>query len=200
MADVETDDVIEMSQKMRFNATDDVINVWQSKITDAQGGTKEELLIWVEEYIGAQFGFIKSSLSSQLALVEAIVDNLTQSAFMGQVIFEESGEDEGDPLPPQNCGLIVARTSTKSVDGRKYIGVIGEAHQSGGIWGAGVLGEMASMGTAWGLEFTSSNSVVGIGVIVTKSPDDPPVAHSITGTRVITGVRTQRRRTLGRGS
>lgn len=200
MADVDIDDVIECTQKGLFKGTDAVVNVWQAKITDPAGGTKAEALIWAKEWLLDLFDAITLSVSDETTLIEAIVDNLTQVTFLGQVLITDAGSDTGEALPPQCCGLVIARTGVSTVDGRKYLGVFGEAFQDGGTWDGATLGAMAALGDKWDTTFVASNAVEGIGVIVTKPLTVPADVHTITGTRVITGVRTQRRRTIGRGA
>lgn len=200
MADVDINDVIEVTAKGKFNTADDIINVYQAKITDPQGGTKAETLSWVGEYLVAIGTPLNPLFHPTYELVELIVENLTQNTFLGQIVVGTIGTNLSEALPPQVCALVMARTPTPAIDGRKYLGPFGEDTQSQGIWTAGTLTALQAFATVWEDVFVAVNLVTGVAVIVTKVPLMPPVEHTIEGTRVILTTRTQRRRTIGRGS
>lgn len=200
MAAVDIDDILEITVKGFFGQADDVINVFQAKITDPLMGTADEALGWSAEWILGIFTAIKAQLSSQYAYDEITVDNLTQQTFLGQDFAGFLGDNASEPLPPQICALVMARTAEATVDGRKYFGVFGEDMQDGGAWSAVTKANLALAGQFWKDPLTGAIGVTGQGQVVTKLPPDPPLGRNIAAVKVIRDCRTQRRRTLGRGS
>lgn len=200
MADVDANDLIEVTVKGFFGQSDDVINVFQAKITDPLGGTANETLGWATEWILGIYTTIIAQLSTDYAYDEISVDNLTQETFLGQDFSGLIGTNVSEALPPQICALVMGRTAERTVDGRKYFGVFGEDMQDAGAWNAATKTQLALAGDFWKDELTDAIGVVGIGQIVTKAPPAAPVGRDIVATKIIRDCRTQRRRTLGRGS
>lgn len=200
MADVDTNDVIEIVSKAEFAGGDDVVNVYQAKITDPQTGTAQETLDWVEEWLEALITPLATRLSDQLVSTEITVDNLTQAKFLGDVTPSFVGLSAADPTSPQIVALVIARTATKGVQGRKSIGVLTEDNQAGGNWDAATIAVLEVYGDAWKDSLVAANDVAGTGIVVTKVAGALTAEHPITSIRVIADTRTQRRRTLGRGS
>ena len=200
MAEVNANDLVEVKVNGTFQGSDDVLNIFQAKMTDPVGGTAAETLVWASEWILALYVALISEFVDTYGFSSVDVQNLTQDQFLGNPVTLFLGANVSDPLPPQSCALIMARTAVDEIDGRKYFGVFGEDTQAGGLLAAGVLTDLATFGGNWRVPFAATNAVVGIGQVVTKAPPAAPVGRDITAIRVITHIRTQRRRTLGRGS
>lgn len=200
MADVDINDLLEITVKGFFGTADDVINVFQVKITDPLTGTADESLGWAAEWVLGIYSTISAQLSSQYAYDEITVDNLTQGTFLGQDFAGFIGANASEPLPPQICALVMGRTAEAPVDGRKYFGVFGEDMQDGGAWNAATKANLALAGAFWKDPLTGAIGVTGQGQVVTKLPPAAPVGRDIVAIKVIRDCRTQRRRTLGRGS
>lgn len=200
MADVNADDIVEVKVNGSFQGSDDVVNIFHSKITDPVGGTAAETLVWASEWILDMYAEMIFDFAGTYGFASVDVQNLTQDAFLGNPVTLFLGSNPGEALPPQICCLIMGRTSVDEIDGRKYLGVLGEDTQNGGLFNALLLTRAAAFGAKWRTVFAASSAVVGIGQVVTKAPPAAPVGHDITAVRVITHGRTQRRRTLGRGS
>lgn len=200
MADVNVDDIVEVKVNGSFQGSDDVVNIFGAKITDPVGGTAAETLVWASEWIIDMYTEIIFDLAGTYGFASVDVQNLTQDAFLGNPSTLFLGSNPGEALPPQICCLLMGRTAVDAIDGRKYMGVLGEDTQSGGLFNALLLTRMAAFGAKWRTSFLAASAVIGIGQIVTKAPPAAPVARDITSVRVITHGRTQRRRTLGRGS
>ncbi|GAG89688.1 unnamed protein product, partial [marine sediment metagenome] len=184
MADVDVNDVLEITWKGKFNSADDIVNVFQARITDPQTGTKAEAIVWVTEWVEDLVTTIINELHPTYELVEVIVENLTQDTFIGQDVVGQIGINTSEALPPQVCALIMARTPVPEVDGRKYLGVFGEDTQSQGIWNAGAVTALQAFASVWSSTLVATNSVAGVGVIVTKVAGSISADHDIEGTRV----------------
>lgn len=200
MADVDLGDIVEVQVLGQFKGTDAVENVYQAKMTDPGGGTAAETVDWAKEWILNLTLTIQNELSINYGYEEIQVLNLTQDTFLGQDFSIVGGLGAGDALPPQNCALVMGRTLEPTVDGRKYLGVFIETVQTDGVWSAALRTNLASFGNVWKDEFTSVALVKGQGQVVSKPPLAPIVPRDIQSILVVSGVRTQRRRTLGRGS
>lgn len=200
MAVVNADDILEVKVNGSFQGSDDVVNIFQTKITDPVGGTAAEAETYASEWVLTMYAELIAQFASTYGFASVDVQNLTQDAFIGNPSTLFLGANGSDPLPPQTCALVMGRTAVDEIDGRKYMGVFGEDTQAGGLLGPLALTQLAAFGLKWQDVFVSSGAVTGIGQIVTKAPPAAPVGRIITAVRVITHLRTQRRRTLGRGS
>ena len=200
MADVDPNDLVEITTLGRFNGSDDVLNVWQAKITDPGDGVAQTTVDWAQAWIDDLYDELLAQLVVAFSIDGIEVTNLTQDTFLGQDFTQKVFLNASEALPPQVAGLIVGRTAAPTIDGRKYFGVFGEDQQVGGAWLAAAKVAMAALGGLWRVSFTDANLTVGIGQVVTKSVLLPPVGRDIQAVRVIADTRTQRRRTLGRGS
>lgn len=200
MADVNIDDLVEVVVKGKFFFVDDVLNVFQAKMTDPGDGTAATTVTWAQEWIDDLYDELLAQLTTDYEIDSIEVDNLTQGTFLGQDFTPKTFTGAGDALPPSVCGLIIARTAEQSIQGRKYLGVFEESQQNNGIFIAAARTAMAAFATLWRSSFTDAALTVGLGQVVTKFPIGPPVGRDIISTRVISGTRTQRRRTVGVGS
>lgn len=201
MAAIDVGDVLEAVIKGKFLSTDDIVSVFQTKITDEQGGTAAEGLIFIDEWFTALVTSLVAEFSNAYSVPEILVTNLTQDSFIGQLTPAFAGTNVADATSPQICALVMARTGVTSVQGRKYLGVFTEEDVDGGTWSTGLIDNLVTAADVWQDLFLASNSVEGEGQVVTKDATGAMTDHrNITGTRVICDTRTQRRRTLGRGS
>lgn len=201
MAAVDTDDIVEVVVKGKFNGADDIVSVYQAKITDPQGGSAAEVVAWVEQWLEELVTPLALSLSPLYSTPESLVTNLTQDTFLGQITSTFVGLGTGEATSPQICALIMARTAAPKVQGRKYVGVFGEEMQSGGVWTEDMITALDLTAQVWQDSFQGGFDVVGQGQVVTKdAAGDLVTSRDITGYRIICDTRTQRRRTLGRGS
>jgi hypothetical protein len=112
----------------------------------------------------------------------------------------------GDMLPPQNAAVTTLRTALKgrSYRGRCFISGIGEAGQTNGVLGAGWLGTQNTLLnwllTRYGPSRTNTNFMWGvISRYLNKVKRVTPVLTEITSLDSDSIIRTQRRRSVGRG-
>lgn len=200
MAAVDVGDVIEVILNGRFQATDEMVNVFQAEMVTVPLGTAAETITWVSEWTIAGMTALVSQVSVLYTIPTIDVFNLTQQTFLGQFTTTLGGADAGEALPPQVTALVMARTTTLRVEGRKYLPVFGEAQQVAGRWTAGAQAAMTAFGAVWVDPFIDTAGTIGQGVIVTKLGGVMTASHNILATRIIIDARTQRRRTVGRGS
>ena len=201
MAAIDTNDILEVVVKGRFAFADDIVSVFQAKITDPQGGTNDEALVWVEEWFTDMITPLATSLSDSYTVAEMLVQNLTQDLFVGQICPDFVGLNTAEATSPQICALVMGRTSNPAIQGRKYSGVYCESNTANGTWNAAMITALEGFADVWGDLLTGANSVEGRGQVVTKDAMGVMTGSTdIVGTRIITDTRTQRRRTIGRGS
>ncbi len=101
-----------------------------------------------------------------------------------------------DPLPPQVAALIRAGTNISKVQGRKYIFGLTEEDQDAGSWTGTMITELAKYAANWIADFIVSGRTFRFGVVNTP----PTLFRQFTNSVVNANSRTQRRRTIGRGS
>jgi len=101
-----------------------------------------------------------------------------------------------DPLPPQVAGLVFAGTNIAKVQGRKYIFGLTEEDQNAGVWSGTMITELGKFATLWIADFVVAARTFRFGVVNTP----PTLFRQFTNAVVQGDARTQRRRTLGRGS
>lgn len=200
MAAMDVGDVLEATLNGRFDTTDEMINVLQVKISDAQGGSAAEALAFISEWTIGLMTALSGAVTTRYSIPTIDIHNLTQNTFVGQFITTLGGLNASEALPPQITALIMARTTTVSVEGRKYAPVFGEDQCNGGRWSAAAQAAMIAFGGLWSALFVATNLVAGTGIIVTKLAGVMTAEHPIAATRIIIDARTQRRRTIGRGS
>ena len=200
MADIDAGDILEVTVKGRFDQTDDVINVYHAEITDAQGESKAEALVWVGEWFTDLAEAIEDLVSNDYLVVEIHVQNVTQDTFIGVITVGVSGSNVGETLPPHVTALVMARTATAGVCGRKYLPPFGEDTQDNGTWSGTTNTALDAFAAVWEVSKTASNNVIGIGRVATFVAGVFSTSREIIATKAIRDTRSQRRRQLGRGS
>ncbi len=200
MAEVDVNDILEAQVNGRFLGTDDMDNVFQCRVVTTVDGLAATMADSVAEWVQDLFDAgLMAIVSDKYSLLDLEVLNLTQNTFLGQRFPGADGLDTSDALPPQCTALVIGRTSVPNIDGRKYLPVFGEAQQVDGAWIAGAITELSDFGTRWSTTFTSAGGDEVRGSVWSRD-EIPPAGRDIIGSKIIPNSRTQRRRTVGRGT
>jgi len=173
------------------------INVFTHEITTLVDGTDSVVLAELSAEVLAIFNTIKTSVSDQFQIVDFRVENQTQDTILGETPSTYVGSGTADPLPAQVAALVLGRTATKRVQGRKYLGGFDETdNTSGGLWVGLAVTELAAFAAAYIAPFTGlSGNIYQPGVSTRPTFPLPIIFTAFNGSRVVPNARTQRSRT-----
>lgn len=194
-------DVIRASVKADYDFADDVVNVFWFRLTTVIDGSDATLEVDAVAIIESLFANIAGSIGSKLAQDNVTLINKTQDEFIGEAALTTNFNGAGDVLPLQCAALVIGRTAKPRTQGRKYLGPLPEGVQQDGILTAASRIEfdafaaeyVAPLSPASGNVWEAGVAKLGAGgVLVSFEP--------FKEGKALGAIRTQRRRTLGRGS
>lgn len=192
-------DVARLSAVFKNGTNEDAINVFHCLFVDGVTIGDQGFMDVMRDRLEVVYDDLLDDISDEYAPVQLtgkVVIGGTQvlpdTAWTGGFAFTNII----DPLPPQVAALVFAGTNIAKVQGRKYIFGLTEEDQNAGVFSATMVTELALFGAAWIADFVVSGRTFRFGVV-----DTPPVVfRQFTNAVVQADSRTQRRRTLGRGS
>lgn len=133
-------EVIEAAARLEFDATEDVVNVYQMQLTSGGPVADADVLNDVVEYLEIAYTLILTLLSVLTTFRDIRVSNVTQQTVLGIVPWDtlSAGDATADALAPGVAGLVSFGTTIPRVSPRKYLGVFTEAHiNASGLLGGG---------------------------------------------------------------
>jgi len=131
----------------------------------------------------------------QVYVYDAVDDDWDE---VGTVAWTWTPIASDDQLPRGVAGLINAKTLDPDVSGRKFIGGIGEANATDGLWTAGIISLMDDFADDWVTAFVGGTS--GASWVPAVWSPTGTNAHALSGTTLIGTVPAyQRRRKRGVG-
>lgn len=195
---IAVDDLLRCFARVKHSTLSDIAaNSFSVKI-DTIIGTDQDVLDDVQEYIDKVFNAAPGTISSEYTGGRVTVENVTQDKFENDLTLTWAGSNAADALPPTVAALIVGRTATKRVQGRKYIVGIDQDGENNGVWIAATITFLEAIADAYWNPFTGlAGTVMTPGVI--SGPLGMKVLIPFTGRSVVSSNRTMRTRTIGRG-
>lgn len=198
---VEIDDILRVSCRLTFEGNeDDIVGVYHWG-TSGASETDEQTLLNIGLLMDTIYTNVNARMSTEVKYEEINVKNVTQNTVLGDTPFPVlvAGTLVAEQLPPQIACLVVASTFSPSRQGRKYLGGFTETDNDSGRLGGALVTACAN----FGVDYVKTKVQGGITYrpLIMSSPDGPlqPVFPLLVA-KVITAFRTQRRRTVGRGS
>lgn len=129
-------DLVEVACVHTFNGVDEMINVWHLHVAVAGSGSETDFSEDLITLFGGLYGNIEDEMSNKVDAQEIRWRNVTDD---GPTIFVpwigggyNGGTGTADALPPGTTALILERTGTKGVQGKKYMPVFTEPTQDAG--------------------------------------------------------------------
>ena len=184
---------------MEFDATEDVVNVYQFRLASGGPMSDEEAVDDILEILEVIYTIIRAGLSILQLFEDVRIFNVTQSVLLGVHEWPTltAGTAAGDPTPPGVAAVLNFSTIIPKVSLRKYFGVFTEgAVGTTGLWLAPDVANVADIGTELLAPLVATNGTWSYGYISPKilgwvSPNGA-TNNNIPG--------YQRRRKQGRGS
>jgi hypothetical protein len=196
-------DVLRLSAEALYKALDDVIGVFWLRVDVLVDPTEElvvaELEAWVETLYDNASGIISTNVLGN----RVVVLNARKDEFVGEASWDFAGTAAPPDLPAQSCALLVGRTSRPRAQARKYLGVLTEGVQDDSQLTAAAFTAAENMANAWNDQHVApSGNTYTPGVLnqTATAPPPPDDFNELTSMKAIRFIRTQRRRTLSRGS
>ncbi len=192
-------DVARLSAVFKNGFNEDAINVFHCQLVDGAAIGDQAFMDVMRDRLELVYADLEDDISDEYAPVQLtgkVVIGGTQvlpdTAWTGGFAFTNITQ----ALPPQVAALVFAGTNISKVQGRKYIFGLTEEDQSAGVWTATMIIELAKFGVLWIADFVVGGRTYRFGVVGGITP----VFRQFTNSVVQGDSRTQRRRTLGRGS
>lgn len=199
MADFDLGDIVRIGAVLRYDGSEDVVNVYHVEITNGGGVTWALMADSIQTYMDGIMTTIDTELSTLILAGELQVTNVTQSAVYGAIAWGDfaQGGGAGEPTAAGVTCFVFARTRTPRVQIRKYYGVFPQGSMVDGSWDAGVTDAAGDSMDYHIVEQNAGNSVYLTGVAYNRTL----LTHAYG---VTVAVRTepsyQRRRRRGVGS
>lgn len=190
--------VIKASIVWRYNASDDVVNVWHIGYSD-KPSDQADFYTDIAEFLSDMYASVTADMSDLVIHNRIELYNQgtnSPEAWIGSSS-EFNGTNTNDPVPTGVSALIYCRTSTSRCIGKKYLPPFTEEQTLDGVWNATTIGHLNTMAAKWGEVFVASNGTTLRAGIWRK------LANAITypiSNQSSSIPAYQRRRRIGRGS
>lgn len=198
---VQVDDILRAAARLTFeNDEDDIVNVYHFGVS---GGaeTEAQTLLNIGIFLDDMYQTVQGRMATDVDFQEISVKNVTQNIVLGDTPWPTLtvGALAAEQLPPQVTALVIANTLSPSRQGRKYLGGFTETDNDSGVVGSALIANLAN----FAIDYVATRVINTITYrsVIMEAPDGPlqPI-HPLETGKVITAFRTQRRRTVGRGS
>ena len=193
-------DIIRLAFEFLCNGSDQMVNVWDVELDTVPGGD-DDGDIMAKLLAGAAAAFYDEMVvyMSDLVIGNFVRGfNRTQNTVMPVILNTIDGTDSAEILPFQTTPLLYFNGTVPHVQGRKYFPAVCEdASLGNGDWAASFVTDMVSQAAHILANVVSSS--LGFHYVVVLD-DNPATVMRPTAGGVAVAPRTQRRRTLGRGS
>ncbi len=163
MADFEQGDVIRVGAVMRYDGSEDVVNVYHLKMAGSSDIAWAAMAPAIQDYMDGIMATLDTELSNLMAAGELQVTNVTQLTVYGAIAWGDfaAGGAAGAQCAAGACCFGFARTRKPRVQIRKYYSVFPQSGMVDGQWDAGVTG---AVGDA--LDYHIVNQDLGGGVVL----------------------------------
>ena len=192
-------DVVTIAVRAEFRGTEDVINVFDLKKTDAVAADDASILSDLEDWVNLVFSLIAAAQTIQTLYRELTAYNRTTSQVIGAttIVTPSAGSIVGDDLPPGNASLLAFPTVSGRTVGRKYLGGLAVSTlDADGAFTAASVAAFVTIANTIRAPYAGTTSAWQYGIV--RRLDGQFFAP--TGSVVGDVVSYQRRRRTGRGS
>jgi len=192
--------IIRVSARQVYALISEVVNVHHFTVQQNLAATDQAVLDEVGAKLAQAWTNIQGLVPNNQLPNIIDVYNVSQDYPLGAVAWGSAyagGSVSGDPLPSQDCALILWNTAVKHVQGKTYLGVFSEASLSGGTFSGATITAMAGYAN----DMQDPAAIVAdcellLGVWSAAAAEMRP----IVSLRLSANPATQRRRRYGRGS
>lgn len=192
--------IIRVSARQKFNAIDDIVNVFHFTVQANPDATDQAVLDEAAGKMSLAWAEIVGLITNNISPNVVDVYNVTQDYPLGSTAWGSlytGGTASGEGLPTGVAALILWNTAVKRVQGKTYLGGFSEATQNDGQFTGGTVTDMATFANVM-LDLTP---VVGdcsllLGVWSAAAGEMRPIVSR----RIVEIAAYQRRRRPGRGS
>lgn len=194
-------DVVEVALSMEFELGSEQVNVFHLKLGAVIDGADDQVHADLQTWLDNGYAGIAPIMSGDTKFRELRIRNVTDD---GPTLFYpwsgtfDSGASGGDDLPPGVSALVLYRTATKRVLGRKYLPTFLESAQSFGAWTPATMDILATFGADTGVAFDGDSSGNNYAPVVWSRVN--ALAYPIISTQAQSQVAYMRTRRVGRGS
>ncbi len=175
------------------------VNIFHWRIITLVDGTDATVGAEVKTFMDTTLTTLLSILNTNVGFTNYSIVNVTQDVILDDEVTVLTGSDASTSISSQVAALVLGRTATVRVQGRKYIGGMGEAQvDSGGkIGGAAIIVLQNFADEYINTHLGASGNEYEGGTYRPEiiSPPAPPVFTPFIGRKVMTNTRTQRSRT-----
>lgn len=131
-------DIIRVSARHSFNATEDNVNVFHFGIAAAPTpNTDAALLADMASHLGVAYTELEAYRNTALAAVDITIYDLSNDRPIGVTAWGAGytgGTGSGESMPHADCCLVLIPTGVKRTQGRIYLSPFAESRQSAGQW------------------------------------------------------------------
>lgn len=161
VADFDQYDIIRIGAVMRYDSSEDVVNVYHVQHTGEAGILWVNMVGNIQDYMDALMASLDTELSTLMAASVLQVTNVSQSTVFGAIAWGDfaAGGAAGEQTAAGVSCFGFIRTRVPRVQIRKYYGVFPQNALVDGQWDAGVTD---AVGDA--LDYHMDNQVLGGGV------------------------------------
>lgn len=199
-------DLIRASANLKFNiGGHDLINVMYFELLSPSSLGDSLVLADIGQMFEVYYTILVSTLNLNVQFIDYTVKNETADAAPLTATWPTltTGSNVNDVLPNQNVPLVIMRTAKSRKSGRVNLGGFSEAAQAGSLWTAPVTTTVGLFITQLLTTQIMTNGNYRYGVASQAVTPPRTIANSFDAPlsgKLIAGVRTQRRRTIGFGS
>lgn len=128
-----------------FDSVDEQINVFDLQVSTGAVAPQADITQDIIDMFSLVYATIEDDITDNLRCVELRYRNVTlgeptrYAPWTGSYI---GGTGSADSLPPQNAALVILRTETVNVQGKKYLPTFTEPSQANGVLTAGALADV----------------------------------------------------------
>ena len=194
-------DILECAARMEFDASEDVVNVFQFEYQSVAPLTDQQGVDDVIEFLEAIYTIVRIAMVVLTTFRDIAVTNTTQGLAYGAFPWPTlvAGAELQDPMVPGSAMLSNFATLTPGVQLRKYWGVLSEGHTGAdALFTAAALAQLAPANALMLIPFVATNGTWQFGHF--SSVPLPPAFITPTAAVVSAIPAYQRRRKQGRGS
>lgn len=196
---VNTNDVIEVSARCEFGGVEDVINVYQFRMTTAGPVDDDDVMLDLGLWLEDVYQPVITSQTNDFAYRDIAFRNVTQSTVMGTIAWPTytAGAAAPNNIPPGLAALINFATNKARVILKKYIGGwILSGLEADGTFTGGLVALMLSLGIRLLSGWVGAYGTYEYGYLSPKTLSwEVPVGYTVTDVPAY-----QRRRKQGRGA
>lgn len=143
-------DKLEITCKLKFNGTIDIINVYHYVMLSASDSSDEDAMDAIAEYFALAYEPLADIIPNNVTADTIKVFNITQNRLIGEgewFVWFVGGAVSTSSAPLGVCSLLRLLTHAAGVQGRKFIGAIASSFiDDDGLLVAGAVAIMAEYG------------------------------------------------------